>query len=578
MNRSSLSRLAALLVLVLVATFLSATAASAAPARQHLGPVKHNPLLKQILAGEEEGSTEAPSLSALCQDFIGQPNPYRNPAPNVDQINGDGIVGAGSQTGCSTAQNETSIAVNPRNPRNLVAGTNDYRIFNTRENRNDGSGWAYTTFDGGQHWKNIQLPHLTFQTGGTGALNYMDSAGDPVIDFGPNNTVYYGNIVFSRAAPTAPGTEAASGIAVNVSHDGGLHWSEPVIIQLDGVTAAGTPVATRIFNDKIWLAADQHSGRVYVTWTRFADDAAGNYLESPIVVSSSNDFGQHFGSFNRVDVPFQNPAHSPGLVPFSQGSNPKVGRDGTLYVAYEGEECVTLACDQPGDRDVTVVARSRDRGQHFIRSIVDTNFDFPFNPDLGTPALTGENFRINSYPQLAYDPTRDKLAVTWNDDRNGVYDATTGASIRTNGDNILSTSSDGIHWKRTTDIGTPQDEVFGAVAAQRGVVAVTSYTRHYDPNGINLDYAYWTPREHHGSRIHRITTQSQNPQGQFPFQDADGNVFQGVFIGDYSATALGADLRLHPCWTDFRGKPGVTAPNQDAYTQSIRLGRGSDDR
>jgi len=34
-----------------------------------------------------------------------------------------------------------------------------------------------------------------------------------------------------------------------------------------------------------------------------------------------------------------------------------------------------------------------------------------------------------------------------------------------------------------------------------------------------------------------------------------GEELQGVFIGDYSAVALGFDLRLHPCWTDFRGRP-----------------------
>jgi hypothetical protein len=44
-----------------------------------------------------------------------------------------------------------------------------------------------------------------------------------------------------------------------------------------------------------------------------------------------------------------------------------------------------------------------------------------------------------------------------------------------------------------------------------------------------------------------------------------------VFIGDYTAVSIGADLRIHPSWTDFRGRPGVTSPNQDAYTQSISL-------
>jgi hypothetical protein len=51
-----------------------------------------------------------------------------------------------------------------------------------------------------------------------------------------------------------------------------------------------------------------------------------------------------------------------------------------------------------------------------------------------------------------------------------------------------------------------------------------------------------------------------------------GEVLQGTFIGDYAAIAIGSDLRIHPCWTDFRGRPGTNTPNQDAYTQSIRLG------
>jgi hypothetical protein len=99
----------------------------------------------------------------------------------------------------------------------------------------------------------VQLPHLTFQTVATGALSYMDSAGDPVVGFGPNNTVYYGNIVFSRAAPAPRGTEAASGNVINVSHDGPCIWGEPVIIRLDDVDATGNPTATNIFKDKIWL-------------------------------------------------------------------------------------------------------------------------------------------------------------------------------------------------------------------------------------------------------------------------------------------------------------------------------------
>ncbi|HEV7654904.1 MAG TPA: sialidase family protein [Mycobacteriales bacterium] len=544
---------------------------AAAPAEaRHRVP---NPLLKEVLGEEDEGENEDdPAISALCQSFIGQPTPYRNPGTNVDQIVGDSIVSAGSQTGCSSAQNETSIAVNPYNPRNIVAGSNDYRVFVPREDRNDSTGWAYASLDGGKTWKNTLLPGLTIATGATGALTAMDSAGDPVLAFGPGNTVYYGNIVFSRAAPAAGGTEAPSGIVVSVSHDGGLHFGQPTIIQLDGVDAHGTFTPTTFFNDKIWLAADKTSGRVYVSWTRFADTPEGAYLESPIVVASSTNFGRTFGHFVRVDSTLA--GFTGGLTPFSQGSNPQVGRDGTLYLAYEGTECATLDCDALDDRDVTVVARSTDHGRTFSHAIVDTNFDFPVNEEVGSEALTGENFRINSFPQLAYDPVTDRLALTWNDDRNGRYTAD-GESIKTNGDNIVAASRGGRSWSVRV-IGTPQDEVFSAVATVAGLVAVSSYTRHYNAGGVGLDYAYWkgigisTLRS---GAIQRITTQTSDPRIQFPaasLEDPDETI-QGTFIGDYSAIAVGADLRIHPCWTDFRGRPGVTKPNQDAYTQSISL-------
>ena len=225
---------------------------------------------------------------------------------------------------------------------------------------------------------------------------------------------------------------------------------------------------------------------------------------------------------------------------------------------------------------MTVVATSRDHGRTFTKVIVDTNYDFPFNEPLGTPTLTGENFRINSYPQLAYDERTDRLAVTWNDDRNGSYDRQTGESLRSNGDNILALTNGGGRWMKPRVLGTPQDEVFGAVAIRDGDVAVSSYTRHYaGNNSVDLDYALWSSTRGHGSGrydLRRVTTQSSDPQVQFVGTDDEGNEVQGLFIGDYTALALGTDGVLHPNWTDFRGNPGTTTPNQDAYSQAFRIG------
>jgi hypothetical protein len=538
------------------------------PMMKHVAPTfGSNPLLS---AFSEEGDDATsisldPTLSALCQDFLGQPNPYANPAPNVDAIVNDAVVQTGSQTGCSSAQNETTIDVNPNNPTNLVAGANDYRLFNTRENRNDSTAVAYTSANGGATWTNVVLPHLNFPTGATGPLSAMDAAGDPAVAFGPNNTVYYANIAFSRVPS---GNQLPSAIVVSKSTDGGLTWGDPSIVQLDGVDSSGNPVTTPFFNDKEWIAVDPASGAVYVTWTRYAFDSSGNFIRSPIVVSKSTDGGTTWSPFVEVNGTFVN-----GVTPYSQGSNPKVGRNGDLYIAYETSICQTLACNQPTDHDATVVAKSTNGGSTFTNTVVGTNFDFPFNEDTGTLALTGENFRINSYPQLSIDSKTGRLYVTWADDRNGQY-AADGESIKSDGDVLLSTSANGTAWTKLYTIGSSADEVFPAVAAYNARFVVSYYTRAYDPNGINLDFAYTsaTGLPNNLPNPTRITTESQNPQVQFVgIGLQSGTVLQGEFIGDYTGVTLGSDLVAHPMWTDFRGRPGVNTPNQDAYTQAIPL-------
>ena len=290
----------------------------------------------------------------------------------------------GSQAGCSSAQNETTIAVNPANPRNIVAGANDYRVFVAAGAAQRQHRLGVHSFDGGKTWKNQVLPGLTIATGATGALTAMDSAGDPVLAFGPRNTVYYGNIVFSRAAPAAGGTEAPSGIVVSASP----------------TTAACTGASRRSSSS----TASTRTGNFTPTDVLQRQDLAGRRQDlrpgvrelDPVrrhprraTTSSrrsssppSTDFGRTFSPFTRVDTTLA--GFTGGLTPFSQGSNPQVGRDGTLYIAYEGTECATLACDGADDRDVTVVARSTDHGRTFSHAIVDTNFDFPVNEAVGT--------------------------------------------------------------------------------------------------------------------------------------------------------------------------------------------------
>src|SRR4051795_7016507 len=153
-------------------------------------------------------------------------------------------------------QIEPSIAVNPANPRNAVAAYQEGRI----SNGGDATNGFTTTFDGGETWMQGELPGLTTAPGQGGEF---ERASDAVVAFGPNNTVYANSLVFDFNV----GNGLRSGMAVNVSKDGGRTWSKPVIFQDDQV--GGT-------NDKNWIVVDNsdapghHKGRVYVVWDRIA--------------------------------------------------------------------------------------------------------------------------------------------------------------------------------------------------------------------------------------------------------------------------------------------------------------------
>jgi hypothetical protein len=493
----------------------------------------------------------AGAASSLCRTAFVNANPY-GPTDNTDLIVGDTVL-RGSP--CVSPQNETPVAVNPRNPLNLVAGANDYRVCCDFQGIQDATGWAYSSSDGGASWTNAQLPGLTAETGGKGIFGKVDSAGDPAIAFGPDGTVYYANIAFSRIS-------AASIVAVNVSHDGGLTWSEPRV-----VTFSDTPT---VFNDKDAIAVAPN-GNVFVTWTKFNTTARGVYLSSPIVFSVSRDGGTTWSR----EMPVSDPSH-----PFDQGSAPVFDSRGIFYVAYEGAT--------PSSRyaqDATIVARSTDGGATFTNKEIGRVYDdldcYPLNA-VGSQTLSGEQFRLNSFPAASLDPTTGQLLIVWADDQgagscgNGgtTFSGTTSNQVK------LVTSPDGLTFSAPRRITSgAADKVFPAVAANVGKSAVSYYTRAYSPDTetcaadglttgspVCLDAAARVSTDNFASEL-RLTDASSNPFVQF----------RGSFIGDYTGIALGSDGIAHPVWTDFRGNPNLSSDdplnraNQDAYTQAFAV-------
>jgi hypothetical protein len=511
--------------------------------------------------GDDENLDSPEAAVGLCRSAPFNTTAAYAPTTNIDAIVNDPVNNSGaSNFGCNTPQNETTIAVDPSNPNHLVAGANDYRVCCDFTGLNDATAWAYTSFDGGATWANVQVPGLTAETGGQGQFTKVDSAGDPAMAIGPDGTVYYANIVFSRVSFT-------SGVAVSVSHDGGLTWDKPDMVAFQQTG--------NFFNDKDFIAAGPN-GKVAVTWTRFYQGPHGaGYLQSPIVMAISNDGGH---TWNNQGRPVSDPSH-----PFDQGSMPLFGPDGALYVAYEGGQPSTGY-----STDATVVARSTDDGAHFTNVEVGRVYDdldcYPVFE--GSQTLSDEHFRLNSYPAFSIDPVTGHLAIAWTDDQgagscgNGgtSFSGTTAAQVK------LVTGAWGALSAPVT-VTSGADKVFPGVAARNGAVTVTYYTRDFAathnpatcnvkipddaPPGVVsvetighsvcLDYAASSSTDGFTTE-RRLTSEGSNPFVEF----ADGS-----FIGDYSQAAVGSNGVVHTAWTDFRGRPGVTSANQDVYVANF---------
>ena len=473
---------------------------------------------------------------------------------NTDAIVGDTTFQLADGTRCYEPQNEQNIVINPTNNANVVTSANDYR--------GGSRAYVYTSTDGGATYSNVLLPGWDPASGGKGAFSHVHAGGDPVLAFAPNGTLYYSALVYDFSFPN----RTPSGVAVAVSRDGGISWAAPVMVHYES--------SNNFFNDKQWIAAGAN-GDVYVSWTSFKSNKPSGYLSSNIVMSVSHDYGATWS--DKVQV-------SDAAHPYDQGSSVAVAPDGTVYVAYEGNQAGDVSKDQ------IVLARSTDRGRTFTTTELGRIYDdvgcYPLNVSQGRARLSYEQFRLNSFPSLAIDPTTGAMAIAWADDERNPGCAAGAPTFSGLTDNQvkLVTSSNGIAWTAPRIITSGADKAFPAVGANAGRTVVGYYTRNFSPvptatdhtcqrgflntsdagypssltvyytdsNPVCIDYAISSSTDHFASET-RVSTQSSNPYVQF----------SGSFIGDYTGVAVDSTGRARAVWTDGRGKPGTTTPNQD---------------
>ncbi|MCB9432784.1 MAG: exo-alpha-sialidase [Ardenticatenaceae bacterium] len=163
----------------------------------------------------------------------------------------------------SQSRSESCIAINPRNPRNMVGASKkfiDPHIYLFR------LGVIYT-FDGGNSWQEATLPMRSGWDGMTDPTVAFDDFGNCFLVGEP--------LRFNRDKVGTSQDLTGLGMVVYRSTDGGATWQEPIQLTTDTT------------DDKQWVICDNnrfspHYGNIYVVWA----------ASSPLRFARSTDHGQ----------------------------------------------------------------------------------------------------------------------------------------------------------------------------------------------------------------------------------------------------------------------------------------------
>ncbi len=448
-----------------------------------------------------------PSWSAVPSTFsLAQPFNF----PNFLNLLGDVPVGPNvlaNQDQTAQAQNEPSIAVDPTNPLHIISTSNDYRLRVDPPPEHDVRAGYYVSFDGGNTWPGDGIIDIS-------TIPNTFAAGDPAIAIHDMNNVYYSYIAFNRSTDDG-------GVAVSKSTDGGLTWQNPVVVDWN---------SSAELQDKEYLTVDttgsQYEGYVYLTWTHFDYSA-------PIYFSRSIDGGASFSTPYRIsDTSYSS----------SQGSLPKVGPGGVIYVAW-------FNYDTGGIR----MAKSTNGGQSF-----GTPFAVASVAEIPSP-LPGGSFRDNSFPTMAVDQNTGNIYVAWSDYRNSDADIYFTRSI--NG---------GMNW--STPVRINDDPLYNDAhqffpwmdVAPNGKLYVGWFDSRLDPAPFNQPMLY---DEYVTASTDGGLTFSPNQRISEVTADSSIGGFSTPFIGDYSGLAA-TDNFVYPAWVDTRRN------QEDIYTQRMDFVQG----
>jgi len=421
----------------------------------------------------------------------------------------------------SGPQSETSIAVNPSDTSEIVAGSNEIFRLPMR---------GYFSSDGGTRWGAVDLPLPPPLT-----PNGTDFGSDPAVAWDTHGNVFYSYIVvfFSNGFPNGVAINGTE-LAVARSSDGGRTWTSTFFALQKGETR---------FNDKPYIAVDDnssspHRDTVYVAWDRFDGSASS---DNGVLVSNSTDGGESFSAPVFASSSASGPKGDIGADPF-------VGPDGTLHVAWHDVQ-----------NNAIVQASSIDGGESFglTHTISPTEVSF----DIAIPAM--DTRRALVYPACGADTStgsdRGRLYCSWMDE------------TPTNGTDIfLSRSSDGgSAWSPPlrvnddpTGVANDQFNQWLSVDPSDGSVNMSWNDSRNDPTHLSTDI-FFARSTDGGTSFNKNVQVTTAPTNETCCGADLGNQY-----GDYEGIAAMDDL-VHPVWTDRR--TAVEALDEEVFTATVTV-------
>ena len=327
--------------------------------------------------------------------------------------------------------NEPSIAINPNNTNQLVAGSN---IDNVYTSNDSGLTWAKST--------------LTSSYG---------VWGDPVIMADNNNNFYFFHL-------SNPGSSASwiDRIVCQKSTDGGNSWNNGSYTGLNGSKK----------QDKHWTVFDKTNNIIYVTWTQFDEYGTSNATKKSVILfSKSVDFGATWTPALKINNIDGSCIDNSTTV---EGAVPTLGPNGEIYVSWSGPN--GLVFKKSTDQGTTWSANE-------IAILPSHQWDF---------AIPGLD-RSNGLPIISCDTSpsayNGTIYVNWADQSNGADDTDIFISKSTDGGSTWTTPLR----VNNDPPGKQQFLTWMTIDPTNGYIYIVFYDRrNYSNNSTDVYLAYST--------------------------------------------------------------------------------------